>query len=90
MNLKKDFGRKLTSSLDLPRETLECLSIGTFRGKEEICLENHSGILSYDRDMIRIGMKRGSIVVRGRDLIITGMSKNCLQINGTITMIELE
>ncbi len=90
MNLKKDFGSLLTSALDLPGETMERLPMGTFRGKEEISLENHRGILSYEKEEIRIAVKRGAVVIRGRDLVISIMSKTRLQIRGTITIIELE
>ncbi len=88
--MKKDLTRRITVGLDVPAETLCNIPVGTFRGKEEFCVENHCGILAYGEDCIRIAVKRGNVVIHGRKLTIANMSRRTLCVRGVITMIELE
>lgn len=90
MKMKKDFASRMTTGLDFPGEALCNTPMGTFHGKGEFTLENHSGILIYEKDHIHIAVKRGTVVIRGRDLTIANMTPGYLRIKGIITMIELE
>ena len=80
----------MTTRLDLPGETLCNAPIGLFRGKGEFTIENHCGVLIYESDHIHIAVKRGTVVIRGRNLTIANMTPGCLRIKGVITVIELE
>lgn len=90
MKVKKDFTSRVVAGLDVPQETLCNIPVGQFRGKGEFTLENHKGILAYEKDLIRIAVHRGVVVIRGRDLLIVHMRQGCLRIRGIIHMIELE
>ena len=90
MKMKKDLKQTIAQGLNLPPETFTSLPLGTFRGKEELSIENHRGILAYSGDMIRIALHRGSVMVQGRDLIIASMGKDRLVIRGVLRLIELE
>ena len=90
MKMKKQFSQAIAAGLDLPSETLSDLPVGTFRGKGELTIENHRGILGYSGELIQIAVKGGSILIHGRDLTIVHMSRRCLRIKGTITCMELE
>lgn len=90
MKMKKELSRTIAAGLDVPPETLCNLPMGTFRGKGELCVENHCGVLAYSHDCIRIAVKRGGVTVSGRDLTIAAMSRSLVRIRGVITVIELE
>lgn len=88
--MKKDLTRSIAGRLDIPPEILSSVPVGTFRGKGELSMENHKGILAYSHDAIRIAVARGAVVVRGRELTIAAMGKDRLVIKGVISLIELE
>ncbi len=88
--MKKQFRQTIAKGLDLPPETLCDLPVGTFRGRGELSLENHRGILGYSGELIQVSVKGGSVLIHGRDLTIANMSRRCLCIRGTVTCIELE
>lgn len=90
MKMKKQIRQSLAAGLDIPPETMCDLPVGTFRGRGELCVENHRGILAYSAELIQVAVKRGSVLVHGRNLTIANMSRRCLCIRGNITMIELE
>lgn len=90
MKLKKDLKNTIAQGLSIPLETLSSMPFGTFRGKSELSIENHRGILAYSTDAIAVSVDRGQIVVRGNDLTIAGMGKDRLLIRGTVRLIELE
>ncbi len=89
MKMKKQLTRAIAAGLDVPSETLCNQPVVTFRGKEDVTVENHRGIIGYADDLIQIAVKPGSIMIRGRDLTIIHMSRRCLRIKGTITCIEM-
>lgn len=90
MGMKKNLPQNMAQALDLPSEALSKLPVGTFRGKKELCIENHRGITAYSTECIRVAVKNGGIIVHGYDLTIGSMSRQCLRLCGTIQMIELE
>ena len=90
MKMKKQLTQAIATGLDVPSETLCDLPVGTFRGKEELTIENHRGILGYSGELIQIAVKRGNLLIHGRNLTIVHMSSRCLKIRGTISCIELE
>ena len=90
MIVKKEFSIRMAKGLNIPSETVCNVPVGTFRGKGELLLENHCGIQIYEKEHIRIAVKRGAVVIRGRNLTITNMSPTALRIKGVITVIELE
>lgn len=88
--MKKVLTRKLVEGIRVPPETFQEIPVGTFRGKGEFLLENHRGILAYREDLISIAVKRGTVLIHGRDLLIANMNRKNLCVRGMITMIELE
>lgn len=90
MKMKKDLTRTIAAGLDIPGETLSSMPVGTFRGKGELSIENHKGVIAYSSDCIQIAVDRGTVVVQGRDLTIAVMRKDALTIRGVIRIIELE
>ena len=90
MGMKKNLPQNMAQALDLPSEALLKIPVGTFIGKKELCIENHSGITSYSAECIRVAVKNGVIIVHGYKLTIASMSRRCLRLCGTIQMIELE
>lgn len=89
MNMKKQWNKAITAGLDIPSETLCRQAVVIFRGKEEVTIENHRGILGYEEDLIQVAVRAGYILIHGGDLQIVHMSKSCLRITGTISSMEM-
>ena len=90
MRMKGNFTRKIATGLNVPSETLSHIPLGTFRGREQLSIENHCGVKVYTSDLIRIGVKGGAVVVHGTQLTITHMSRHGITLRGVIQTIELE
>ncbi len=90
MKMKKQLTRAIANGLDIPSEALCDLPVGILRGKGELTVENHRGIIGYSADLIHVALKDGGILVHGRDLTIVNMTRRCLRIKGRITCMELE
>ena len=90
MSMSKAWTERIPQALDLPPEALCDTAVGIIRGTNHFSLEHHKGILAYSDECIRIEVKRGTVVVHGRDLTIASMDRRCIRLKGTITAIELE
>ncbi|MEW5785947.1 MAG: YabP/YqfC family sporulation protein, partial [Bacillota bacterium] len=71
MPSKRDKGslKAIISDLfELPREVMLDLPRMTMVGNIQIYLENHRGVINYDENQVRIGVKNGEIIIRGNNL----------------------
>jgi len=59
-------------------------------GREQLILEGHSGLFSYDTKRIRIRTGEGMIEVTGQDLVIEYFGLRDLMIRGTIEGLRME
>ena len=59
-------------------------------GREELLIEQHGGLFSYDSRCIRIRTKRGIATVQGEDLVIEYFGLQDLLIRGKIHALSLE
>ncbi len=53
-------------------------------GREEVVIEGHRGLFSYETKCIRVKWKAGLVTVSGQDLIIDKMGVQDLLIHGTV------
>ncbi len=88
--MKKDLTATVSDKLSIPAETLGEVPLVLLRGKRRVSIENHRGVTQYEDTLVQVAVKRGSVRVVGYGLSIVSMSKNSVDICGTIRAIELE
>lgn len=71
------------------RETGGGLSRLVLSGREQLIVEGHSGLFSYETKCIRIRTRDGLITVSGKDLIIEYFGLQDLMIRGQVEAIGL-
>ena len=59
-------------------------------GMERVLIENHKGVLQYDKDEITINASYGDICIRGNELELMRMTKEQLLIAGKIVGVQLQ
>ncbi|MGL4739688.1 MAG: YabP/YqfC family sporulation protein [Sarcina sp.] len=60
------------------------------KGKTEILIENHNGILMLDNDIVRLKTKLGILNIYGEKFSLLFMSGNTLVIGGEFKSLEYE
>lgn len=88
--MKKHFTNTVSEKLSIPAETLGEVPFVILRGNRRVCIENHRGVTQYEDTLVQVAVKHGSIRVVGCGLSIVSMSKNNLEVCGTIRTVELE
>ena len=75
---------------ELPREVLLNLPRLTLVGNQKILLENHRGIIHYDNEKIRVGIKGGELIVSGKNLQVQKIMVEEIHIKGYIESLYFE
>lgn len=88
--MKKDITNTISDKLSIPPETLGEVPFVILRGKRRVSIENHRGVTQYEDTLVQVAVKRGCVRILGSGLSIISMSKNCLEICGTIRAVEME
>ena len=69
---------RLIKGIDIPEEVVLDLPKITIIGKDEITIENHRGIIKFEKDIIEVNSKIGKIIINGIDFeILYISSKTC-------------
>lgn len=82
--------RLMAEAADVPQELLPGTPLIEITGNQRVLIENHLGVTEYQRDMIRVRVRSGAVVVCGCRLNITRMAKRQLVIAGEVQRVELE
>lgn len=85
--------RLMAEAADVPQELLPgtpLIEITGITGNQRVLIENHLGVTEYQRDMIRVRVRSGAVVVCGCRLNITRMAQRQLVIAGEVQRVELE
>ena len=85
-SVKKALSEKLDISKDI---ILEVPKI-TIIGKEEIIIENHKGIIVFEKNIIRVNTKIKVIKIVGENFEIIYIGESTLSIKGEFISIEYE
>ncbi|GFZ30910.1 sporulation protein YqfC [Clostridium zeae] len=72
----------LAEKLDLPRDIVLNIPKIVITGDNEIIIENHKGIISFDSSEIKINSKVGTITLDGVNLEILFIGGNTITISG--------
>jgi len=81
---------RVTEGLSLPRDLVLGESIIHIYGKAEIYIENYSGIIEYNSDIIKIKTKKMTIEICGVGLFICYYTDEEMKITGDINKISFE
>ncbi|MGQ9512132.1 MAG: sporulation protein YqfC [Thermodesulfitimonas sp.] len=66
----EQFKRKAAAMLELPGEVALNLPRVIITGRIQVIVENHRGIIAYDREGVRLLVEAGEVAVSGRDLVL--------------------
>lgn len=72
----------ITKELDLPIEVIDNLPKINIIGDNEITIENHKGILSFDRDNTKIKTVIGILDIQGEEIEIIFIGGSTINISG--------
>ncbi len=81
---------KMIEKLELPRDIVMNVPKITITGDNEITIENHKGISSFDNDKIKVNTKVGVITIRGKDFEILFLGGSTITVGGKFESITYE
>ena len=81
---------RLAEALSLPADVLAGVPKVTVTGARRVLVENHRGLLRYERDIIEISGGRVMLRVRGENMELVVMRRSDLLIEGEIFSAEFE
>ncbi|WP_297517510.1 YabP/YqfC family sporulation protein [uncultured Clostridium sp.] len=77
-------------NLNKTRDILKHIPRVELRGRNEIVVENHSGILMFDTDIVRLKTKIGTLNIYGEKFNLLFMNGPTLVIEGKFKSLEYE
>jgi sporulation protein YqfC len=81
--------QKVAESLELPKEVIMDAPKVTIIGNVQVNIENHRGIVEYNRSSIRINTSKGIFKITGADLMIRSIASEEVIIDGNIEGIDI-
>lgn len=86
----KKIKEKISDILELPKDVVLNLPKITLVGDVQLYIENHRGILEYNRERVKIKTNLGEIIISGSDLKIKTVMFEEIIVEGSIKGIQLE
>ena len=80
----------LTEKFDLPKDVIMNLPKITIIGESEITIENHKGIILFERSIIKINTKVKIINIEGENFEILYIGDSTITISGKFKSISYE
>lgn len=87
LNKGKEF---VVDKLQIPREIVFDVPRIVVTGNSEITIENHKGIITFDKKTIKINSKLGPIKIVGENFEILFIGGSTITISGKFSGIEYE
>ena len=88
-NKKKRLGHMFKDVLDVPEEVALDLPKVTLIGNSRLDIENHQGIIHYDKTEMKLKVNQGYLVAKGKQLILRNISQEEVMIEGEILQIGI-
>ena len=88
-NIRKS-GQIIASKINLPIEILLDIPKIIITGDGEITIENHKGVLKFEKDEVKVNSKIGVITIVGKDFEILYIGGYTLTISGVFRKITYE
>lgn len=83
-------GKEIIDNLELPSEAILDIPKITVLGYREITIENHKGILAFNKNLVRVNTKLGPIKIEGMSFEIEYIGAHTLTISGKFNVIMYE
>ena len=80
----------LSEKLDLPKDVLLDVPKIIVTGRNEVTIENHKGIMVFERDKIKINTNMSPIEIKGSDFEILYIATSTITISGKFASISYE
>lgn len=81
--------KRLSDSLDMPKDLIFNLPKLIINGSDEIYVENFCGIISYSENEIKINTSKFPVKISGEKLSISQIAADEITISGKIKSVEL-
>ena len=76
--------------LEMPKDVMLDLPKITIIGDLQLFLENHRGIIEYQRERIRVKISNGELEIKGQDLLLRHLKPDEMAVEGLITGISFD
>ncbi|WP_028549227.1 sporulation protein YqfC [Paenibacillus sp. UNC451MF] len=83
-SLSRKFNQITAKLLDLPQDVVLDLPRMTLIGNMQLYIENHRGVLHFSNELMRLALNKGSLEVRGKQLVIRAILSEEVFIEGVI------
>lgn len=80
----------LSEAVDFPQELLRGTPLVELTDHTRVLIENHGGVMEYERERICVRVRYGTLIILGNKLQICRMSSSQLVIVGQIQRLELD
>ncbi len=87
MVLKK-LQANLGSALDIPQDVLQDIPKITLVGNLEVWIENHTGLIEYTAEKVRVNTSLGLLTVSGSDFILVQLLPTEIKLEGKLQQIR--
>ena len=81
---------KLAEGLEIPSDVILSTPKITISSNNEISIENHKGIIAFEREYIKINSKIGTITINGKDFEIAFIGGQTIVIQGEFKSVIYE
>jgi sporulation protein YqfC len=88
--LTRKLNQWTASLLDLPQDVVQDLPRITMIGNVQLYIENHRGVLHFSPDRLKLALTKGTLEIRGKQLVIRAILTEEVFIEGTIDDIQYE
>lgn len=83
-SLTRKFNQITAKLLDLPQDVILDLPRMTLIGNMQLYIENHRGVLHFSNELMKLALNKGSLEVRGKQLVIRAIFSEEVFIEGVI------
>lgn len=85
LNKGKDF---VVERLQMPKEVVYDIPRIVITGNSEITIENHKGIITFDKTVVKINSKLGPIAIIGEGFEILFIAGSTITVSGKFKSVE--
>ncbi|HZW84003.1 MAG TPA: sporulation protein YqfC, partial [Candidatus Deferrimicrobium sp.] len=78
----------LGSVLDIPKDVLLDVPKITVVGNQHVWIENHTGIVEYTPEKVRINTSLGVLVIKGKDFVLVNLLASEIRLDGEFREIK--
>lgn len=80
--------QRVGAMLDIPTDVTADVGRVTILGRAELSVENHSGIVEYGSEVLRLKIADGELRISGSSLVLTLVNVDELRVTGRITAVQ--